>query len=169
MHFIFDFNMAKHSPTSFKIKYVHGNQNLIDEIEVLWESLNQLMCERSIYFKQHFFGMTFEKRKVELLEKVSSGEIHIDLAVDEVTGNSVGYVVSSIDSKKTGVIESVYVSEVYRGFGLGDRLMRNALSWLDEKNALVKVLDVTVGNEAVYSFYCRYGFLPRQTQLKQVK
>ncbi len=169
MHFIFDFNMAKHSPTSFKIKYVHGNQNLIDEIEVLWESLNQLMCERSIYFKQHFFGMTFEKRKVELLEKVSSGEIHIDLAVDEVTGNSVGYVVSSIDSKKTGVIESVYVSEVYRGFGLGDRLMRNALSWLDEKNALVKVLDVTVGNEAVYSFYCRYGFLPRQTHLKQVK
>lgn len=76
---------------------------------------------------------------------------------------------SSIDSKKTGVIESVYVSEAYRGFGLGDRLMRNALSWLDEKNALVKVLDVTFGNEAVYSFYCRYGFLPRQTQLKQAK
>jgi len=165
----FGVNMAKASGKLFKIKYIQGNQNLIDEIKVLWEDLNRLMSERSIHFKNHFLAMTFEKRKTEILEKVSCGEIHIDLAVNELTGNSAGYIVSSIDTKKTGIIESVYVAETYRGIGIGDNLMKNALAWLDEKNAKVKILDVTVGNENVYSFYSRYGFLPRQTQLKQVK
>ena len=160
--------MAKKVAQTMKIKYVHGDQNMLDQIRLLWEDLNRCMCECATYFKQHFLGMTFQKRKAELLENAACGLLHVDLAVDEATGEAVGYLVSSFNSKKTGTVESIFVCEAYRGMGIGDWLMRNALAWMDQNGAETKVLEVTVGNEQVYGFYGRYGFLPRQTLLKQV-
>jgi ribosomal protein S18 acetylase RimI-like enzyme len=160
--------MAKKVSSAPKIKYVHGNEIMLDEIRVLWEALNRCMYERTTYFKQHFAGMTFQKRKTELLEKVACGLVHVDLAVDEATGKTVGYLVSSLDSKKKGTVESIFVSEEYRGIGIGDGLMRNALAWMDQNGAETKIVEVTTGNEQTYGFYGRYGFLPRQTLLKQV-
>ena len=32
-----------------------------------------------------------------------------------------------------------------------------------------KVVEASVGNEQVFGFYGRYGFLPRLIQLKQIK
>lgn len=46
--------------------------------------------------------------------------------------------------------------------------MSNALAWMEEKGAVEKVLEVTVGNEQVHGFYERFGFLHRQTLFKQV-
>lgn len=159
--------MAKKVTRTITIKYVHGNQNMLDEIRVLWEALNQCMYERSTYFKQHFADMNFQKRKAELLEKAAYGLLHVELAVDEATSKAVGYLVSSLDSKKQAQLNQ-FVSEKYRGIGIGDALMRKALAWMDQNGAETKVLEVTVGNEQAYGFYGRYGFLPRQTLLKQV-
>ena len=76
---------------------------------------------------------------------------------------------SSVNSEKIGTVESIFISEKYRGLGIGDSLMCKALVWMDGNGASEKVLEVTVGNEQVYGFYRRYGFLPRQTLLKQLK
>lgn len=160
--------MAKKAARTITIKYVHGNQNMLDEIRALWEALNRCMYERSTYFKQHFAGMNFQKRKAELLEKATCGLLRVDLAVDEATGKTIGYLVSSLDSNKTGTVESIFINEEYRGIGIGDSLMRKVLAWMDQNGAETKVLEVTVGNEQAYGFYGRYGFLPRQTLLKQV-
>jgi diamine N-acetyltransferase len=152
-----------------KIRYTVGDQTDLDQIQPLWDALNRLMGERTINFKQHFAAMTFTKRKVELLKKVGCGLMHIDFARDEAPGEAVGYLVSSVNFDKLGCVESIFVSEGYRGLGVGDTLMRNALAWMEQSGAVEKVLEVTVGNEQACGFYARYGFLPRQTLLKQVK
>ena len=95
--------------------------------------------------------------------------MRVDIAVEELSGEAVGYLVSSVSSENIGCVESIFVSATCRGIGVGNKLMRNALAWMEEKGATEKVLEATVGNEQVFGFYARYGFLPRQTLLKQVK
>ncbi len=158
-------NMAEKAP---KIKYVHGDQNVLDEVMELWEELNRYHCESSEHFKQHYLGMTFEKRRADLIGKAAGGELRVDLAIDEATGRGVGYIVSTVDSAKIGEIDSVYVDAVYRGMGVGGKLMQNALAWLDQSGAVEKTVEVSVGNESAWGFYGRFGFMPRKTTLKQV-
>ena len=152
-----------------KIRYSHGDQALLDKIKLLWEELNKHHCQHSLNFKDHYNQMTFKKRKFDLLQKSLSGKMRVDLAVDEVSGCTVGYCVSSINREKTGEIESIFVNVTYRRLGIGDSLIRNALSWLDKEEAVAKIVEVGEGNEHSLGFYARYGFLPRKTVLKQVK
>jgi diamine N-acetyltransferase len=150
-----------------KIWYISGNEALLDEIKALWEELNQHHMERSIDFNQHYSDMTFEKRKQALLNKAEKGEMRVDLAVDEESGNKVGYCISSIDDEKTGEIESIYVAEQFRRQGTGNELILKALAWMDQKGAEKKTVAVGAGNEEAFSFYRKYGFLPRKTILEQ--
>lgn len=135
----------------------------------MWEKLNLYHCDRSEHFKPHYRAMTFEKRKTAMLRKVGCGEMRVDMAVDEATGNSVGYIVSTIGSDNVGEIQSVYVNAAYRRMGIGATLMRSALAWMDEKAVAEKVVEVSVGNETAWEFYGQFGFKPRLTLLKQVK
>jgi diamine N-acetyltransferase len=162
-------HMAKKTVDKPKIKFIQYDQTQLDEIKALWEGLNSCMGERSTYFKQYFAAMKWVKRKADLLEKAAKGLMRIDLAVDEITGQSVGYIVSSVNSKKIGEIESIFVCEAYRSMGVGDRLMKKALTWMDQNCSVEKIVEASVGNEQVFGFYGRYGFLPRLIQLKQVK
>ncbi len=152
-----------------KIKYTVSDETGLDQIKTLWGGLNRLMGERSPYFKQHFAAMTWAKRRSDLLKKTAGGQIRIDIAFNAETNVAVGYLVSSVSSEKLGIVESIFVSEKYRGLGIGESLMNKALAWMDENGAAEKVVEATVGNEQVYGFYGRFGFLPRQTLLKQVK
>jgi len=152
-----------------KIKYVHGDQNMLEEVRELWEKLNRFHCERSEHFKQHYCGMTFEKRKSDLLKKAATGKMRVDIASDEATCRKIAYLVSTLDSAMVGEIESVYVEEPYRRMGVGGRLMQNALDWMDQNGAVEKNVEVSFGNESAWGFYGRFGFLPRKTTLKQVK
>jgi ribosomal protein S18 acetylase RimI-like enzyme len=158
--------MAKTAPN---IRYVQRDKGALDEIKLLWESLNRCMGERSTFFKAHFAAMTWEKRKADLLAKAVGGQMRIDIALDSDAKGPVGYLVSSLSAERIGVVESVFVSEGYRRLGIGEALMRRALAWMDQNGAVEKTLEVTVGNEPVFGFYGRFGFLPRQTLLKQVK
>ena len=152
-----------------KIKYTHGDQSLLDTVKPLWLELNIYHCSRSEHFKSSYRAMTFEKRKADLLKKAVGGEMRVDLAVDEATGKGAGYVVSSVSAEKVGEIESVYVNDAYRRMGVGDRLMRSALAWMDQKGAVEKLVEVSVGNEVAWGFYGRFGFKPRKTVLKQTE
>jgi diamine N-acetyltransferase len=155
--------------TKLSIDYVSGNQILLEDIRFLWEQLNQHMVGCSIGFKWHYLSMTFEKRKLVLLEKAGHGEMRVDMAVDKQSTKKVGYCISRIDESKTGEIESIFVNEDYRGLGIGGTLMQKALAWMDEKSAEKKVVAVGVGNEHAFAFYDRYGFRPRKTVMEQIK
>lgn len=121
------------------------------------------MGERTVHFKQHFAAMTWETRRTQLLKNAKGGQIHIDDAIDAGAGVPVGYLASSLSPEKLGTVESIFVLEAYRGLGIGESLMNRALAWMDQNGAVEKVLEVTVGNEQVYGFYARFGFMPRQT------
>ena len=151
-----------------KIKYINGDQSLLDTVKPLWEELNIYHCSRSEHFKSHYKAMTFEKRKAVIIKKaVNGGELRVDLAFDKATGKGVGYIISSVSGEKGGELESVYVDDAYRHMGVGGTLMRAALAWMDQKGAVEKVVEVSVGNEVAWGFYGKFGFKPRKTVLKQ--
>lgn len=152
-----------------KVKYVFGNQTMLDGIRALWEKLNQQHLDCSGNFKDHFKAMTFERRKADFLQKANHGELRVDIALTEKTNQPVGYCVSSVDCEaKMGEIESIYVEKKYRCFGIGDALMKKALNWMDEKGAQKKTVAVCVGNEQAFGFYAKYGFVHRKTVLEQL-
>jgi diamine N-acetyltransferase len=152
-----------------KIKYIFGSEVLLDQIKVLWEALNRYHLGLSTNFKQHYRNMTFEKRKAGLLKKADAGKMRVDLAFDEKSGRNVGYCVSSVSLENIGEIESIFVDTAYRGIGIGNRLMKKMLYWMEQEEVVEKIVEVAVGNEQAWGFYARYGFLPRKTVLKQVK
>ncbi|MCX6644080.1 MAG: GNAT family N-acetyltransferase [Candidatus Bathyarchaeota archaeon] len=160
--------MGEHLVNKPRIKYVHGDGGMLDEIKVLWKTLNRHHLSVSPYFKDYYLTLTFEERKRAILQRASGGEVRVDLALD-ASGELVGYCVSSIDRWLTGEIDSVFVTAKYRGQGIGRALMEKALAWLNGKGAKKKIVSVAVGNEQAYGFYSRFGFLPRRTLLEQKK
>lgn len=162
-------SMDKQTSANPKIKYVHGDQAMLNEVKEMWEKLNLYHCDRSEHFKPHYKAMTFAKRKATLLRKAECGEMRVDMAVDESTGQTVGYIVSTVGSNNVGEIQSVYVAAAYRDMGIGRALMTTTLAWMKEKAVAEKIVEVSVGNETAWGFYGKFGFKPRLTLLKQVK
>jgi diamine N-acetyltransferase len=160
--------MGEHLVNKPRIKYVNGDGGMLDEIKVLWETLNKHHLSVSPYFKDYYLTLTFEERKRAILQRASGGEVRVNLALD-ASGELVGYCVSSIDRWLTGEIDSIFVGAKYRGQGIGRALMEKALAWLNGKGAKKKIVSVAVGNEQAYGFYSRFGFLPRRTLLEQKK
>lgn len=148
------------------VSYVSGDDSLIDRVAPLWEQLNKHHLSRSPYFKDYYRGLTFEDRKLSVQQRAFGGEVRVDLALND-SGEPVGYCISSVDRLQTGEIDSIFVSPESRRKGVGSALMRNALEWLKKKETKKNIVSVAVGNEQAYSFYARFGFLPRRTLLEQ--
>ncbi|MEO1814924.1 MAG: GNAT family N-acetyltransferase [Acetobacterium sp.] len=151
------------------ITYRSGDESLLDDIQMLWEALNRHHRDAAVNFKSHYENVTFEMRKKNLLLKAKNGQLRIEIAVDQETAESVGYCISRVEFSGDAEIESLYVLETYRGLGLGETLLSNAIAWMDEMGARTKIVSVAVGNEKAFSFYERFGFYPRKTQLEQIK
>jgi len=149
-----------------KVIYVSGNDSLIDRVAPLWKELNRQHLSLSPYFKDYYRALTFEDRKRSIQQRVSGGEIRVDLALDN-SGQPIGYCVTSIDRKLTGEIDSMFVDPQCRGQGIGTVLMEKALDWLKVKGAKKTIVSVAVGNEQAYIFYEQFGFFPRRTLLEQ--
>ncbi len=113
--------------------------------------------------------MTWQKRRYTLIKRATGGAIFVEIAQEESNGRQIGYIVASVNIEKTGEVESIYVQAPFRGRGIGDRFMRDALAWMEQSGAKKKQVEVSVGNEERWGFYARYGFMPRKTLLKQVK
>ncbi len=152
-----------------KVKFIEGNESLLDQIKPLWEELNNHHLALSKDFKAYYLEMTFQKRKADLLRKSAIGRMRVDVAIAESTGENIGYCVTSLNAQGVGEIKSIFVKEAYRRRGIGAAFMRKALAWLDQMGSVEKIVEVAAGNEKAWVFYARYGFLPRKTMLKQVK
>jgi len=142
---------------------------MLDQVRAMWEELNRYHCGCSQHFKEHYLGMTWQKRKYTLLKKMVGGEMHVEIAIDELTGRGVGYAVSTLNAQMAGEVESIYVEGAYRRMGVGKTLMKDSLDWMDHRGAATKQVEVSVGNEVAWGFYGRFGFKPRKTLLLQVK
>jgi len=151
------------------LTYRSGDESLLDDIQALWEALNQHHRDAAVNFKSHYENYTFERRKKNLLLKAKNGQLRIEIAVDQETAENIGYCISRIEFSGDAEMESLYVRENYRGLGLGETLLSNAIAWMDEMGAHTKTVSVAMGNEKAFSFYERFGFYPRKTLLEQLK
>ena len=76
---------------------------------------------------------------------------------DGDTGNYVGYCLSSIENN-LGEVESIYIENQYRKFGLGGKLIEKSLDWF-KFNGITNIgINVVYGNDEALLFYERYGF-----------
>ena len=149
------------------IEYSASGPESLDEIKPLWEILNRYISTISPHFGDIVLLRTFEARKGELQEKGLRGALRVDLARDVSTGQVIGYAVTTLSEADAGEIDSIFVQEAYRRTGVGKRLMKRALAWLDENQARTKTIVVSTGNEHVHEFYRQFGFYPRATKLMQ--
>ena len=152
-----------------RIEYTETNEQDLNLIAVLWQKQLEYHKALSQHFSEYLDKMTFDLRKMGLLEKFREGAICIELARDTDTGELVGYCLGTISGDRQGEIESIYIEPDYRRSGIGDNLMNKALRWMDERSVVRKVLGVGAGNEDVFAFYGRYNFYPRTTILEQVE
>jgi len=143
-----------------EIEYLTTDQRGLDSIAFLWEKLKEHQRVRSPYSAGRYSRMTWDFRKNVLLDKAQNGHIRLDIAKDSVTGQFVGYCISSITDKKAGEIESIFIERAYRRHNIGDAFMTGALKWMDTIGTVSRVIGVAVGNEEVFPFYARYGFVP---------
>lgn len=151
------------------IEYVEKGKQDLDSIALLWEKLREHQRILSPHFSEHYAKRTWKRRRAELLQKSESGGLHVDVAIDSDTREIIGYCVSTMSSDRQGQLESIYIESNYRQFGIGDQLMRRALSWMNKMHAKTKTLTVGVGNEEVLTFYSRYGFYPKHITVEQVE
>jgi len=134
-------------------------------IKPLWEKLNEHHRLSSPHFSNYYERFTFEKR----CEKFRNDDlaVRIEVATDDTRSQYAGYCISTIDGNGRGEIDSLFVEEDYRGEGIGDTLVRSALSWFDGEGAAVRSIVVAAGNDEAAAFYERYGFYPAYRTLIQ--
>lgn len=146
-----------------KFYFVNGSVELLDLVEPMWYKLNRHHEEMSKYFKERYRNFKFENRKHKLL----LGDMLINIDLIKKDKIYVGYCISSINKEHIGEIESLFIEEEYRKYGLGDSIMKRALKWLEEKGAKSKMIGVAEGNEEVLEFYKKYGFYKRTIILQE--
>jgi len=137
----------------------------INQIRPLWEKLNQMHLKDSIDFKDHFKNFTFEKRCEKLLLK-DSNSLKIDVLYNKK--NPVGYCISTIDGE-AGEIESLFIEEEFRSSGYGNKLVEQAILWLERNRCKMINVSVAAGHESVISFYQRFGFKARMISLQRIQ
>lgn len=135
----------------------------IYQIEPLWKELNDLHCEISSNFKEHYASFTFEQRTKDIFSR--EGMVIYAAQSDK---DLVGYCIST-KSGSVGEIDSLFVKHQFRGENLGVRLIEKAMAWLESAGCETIKLMVAEGNESVLAFYQKLGFQRRSYVLQLPK
>ncbi len=131
-------------------------------IRNLWEKLNRMHYEDSVYFEDHFESFTFEKR-IEGLLRFDEDDIKITVVKDGP--RFLGYCVSTIRGNE-GEIESLYLEEELRGRGQGKALVAEHKAWMKERGCARIRVGVSYGHDSAIRFYHAAGFFERVTYLE---
>ena len=149
--------------------YVSGGIEMIDAVEPMWRKLTLHASKLSEHFARYFAEKSFQERKEELVRKAERGKLLIEVALDPGAQEDLGYCISSVDPEGSGEIESLYVSDTARGRGVGGKLVRRSVQWMEQMSARSIVVFTVYGSEDVLPFYQRYGFQPKMVMLELKK
>ncbi|WDV46814.1 GNAT family N-acetyltransferase [Clostridiaceae bacterium M8S5] len=155
-----DKDISKHN-----ILYESGSKELLPHIKELWEETAKYHMEKSQYFRKSFVNIKFEDRLKSFED--DNKEVLVILVKDEAS-NNIGYIVASITKNKIAEIESFYIIEKYRNRKIGNKLMDDAISWLEYRNPKKISVGVAVGNEDVMRLYQKFGFYPKVIILEKL-
>jgi ribosomal protein S18 acetylase RimI-like enzyme len=167
--------MNSNSPVTkqLELKFIEGGTELLDNVQPLWEKLNDLHVVKSPHFAEAFAKTSFSRRKVELENKARTGRLLVNLATTKL-GECVAYCVCSVGKESSGrgaqavgEIDSMFILAPYRRQGIGRRLVERCMEWFEMNEAEKVIVFVGVGNEEALEFYKAFGFLPRAIRLEQ--
>jgi GNAT superfamily N-acetyltransferase len=144
-----------------------GGADLLPRIEPLWCELRDLHSTRSEHFSVMVSDLEFDSRRLGLLEKSSGGHILVQIVSVAETSEQkdVAFCVSTVGLNGIAEIDSIYVAEGFRNNGLGGKLIKGALDWIDEHDVREVRASVVWGNDEVLPFYQRHGLYPRSIVL----
>lgn len=139
------------------IELVDIAKDKINCIHNLWEKLNELHYEDSVYFEDHYASFTFEERKQAMLAHDDS---NLKITVVKDGPRFLGYCVSSV-SEENGEIESLYLEDELRGRGIGRRLVTAHGDWMKGRGCARIRAAVSFGHDSATEFYHAMGFYER--------
>lgn len=116
------------------------------------DSLEGITAE---HLRGGFFDGWTRTLKPETHLRTLNGSDFVVLAVDDDTGNVVGYITALTDGVLSVFIPNIEVLPTYKGQGIGTELMRRML----EKAAAIPNVDLMC-DENVKPFYARFGMIP---------
>ncbi|MEM9079138.1 MAG: GNAT family N-acetyltransferase [Verrucomicrobiota bacterium] len=105
----------------------------------------------------------FQKRKNELIEK--AGQLLVEIVVSSISGEAVGYCLSTINERGIGELDSIFLEESFRGKGIGREFVRRALEWMDGVGVQAKKVNVLEVNQEAVGLYREFGFRTRQLEM----
>lgn len=149
-----------------KYRFITGSIELLEDVKTLWEKLNEHHKSHSNYFESRFTKLKFEDKKSKFINN-NNIEVRVDLIKDKERELYIGYCISTINKDLAGEIDSLFIEEDYRKYGLGDQLMDRALEWLDTNKVKSKIIVVAEGNENALEFYKKYNFYKKSITLEQ--
>lgn len=136
----------------------------IDLLKNLWEK-NRLYHEKtSEYFGYVYQSICFEER-MEKLRNMNMEMYKVSIYRDDE--KVIGYCISTIENG-IGEIESIHVDEPKRGNGIGEKLIKRHLNWLNEMNCKSIGLTVSQENKLAIKFYKKLGFYPCTLHMEQL-
>ncbi|HSL94057.1 MAG TPA: GNAT family N-acetyltransferase [Bacillota bacterium] len=147
------------------LSFIAGGEELLAEIGTLWEALNKHHTARAPHFADVFAANTYGKRVQSILAHAALGLRVIVAVTDE--GEQAGYCISTVNDRRVGEIDSLYVLPQFRRAKLGEALLQRSIEWLNSQEVSRIFLEVAAGNEEVYGFYEKFGFYPAKTVLEQ--
>lgn len=138
-----------------------------DEIYLLknlWEK-NRLYHEKTSEYFGHAYESVYFDERMTKFRNLSEKEIKISVYKDAET--IIAYCISVIKNG-IGEVESIHVDELQRGKGIGEKLIKEHLNWMNEMNC--KSIGVTVSqeNKPTIEFYKKLGFYPNTLYMQQL-
>lgn len=147
-----------------EVEYSEIEYDQLQLIKDLWEKLNNIHSEKSIYFVEEYSKKTFDKRREELFEKSENGILKIFIA--KYREKIIGYCICSIVDN-IGEIDSIFLDEGYRNNNIGDKLLKKATGFFESKKVKKQVISVYSGNENVIGFYNKHNFYEKYIILEK--
>ncbi len=149
------------------LEIISGSDELLDVIRPLREGLFRHHAKLTEHFASDFSLEKIDETENGLLACSRRGGLHIAVAQTKDGAHHVGFCITRILADKTGDIFSMFVDEAYRGLGIGQKLMMDALRYLNQKGVDTINTHVLYGNEKVLSFYQKFGLYPRTIVLRR--
>jgi GNAT superfamily N-acetyltransferase len=118
-----------------------------------------LMCEFAAFENlSQFLEITAEK----LNEAIFGANSFVDVLVAFNGGKRIGYAIffpyfSSFRGQKSVYLEDIYITEKYRKFGIGEKMLREIARIGKEFGAVRMDFQVLDWNESAISFYKKHG------------
>lgn len=146
----------------FVIRDITFNQ--ISVIKELWEKNRKYHENISEHFGRIYSNLVFEER-IGSFKFFDSEHIKISIAEDLCDGKILGYCISTFKETQ-GETHTLHVDVNERNKGIGKRLMKSHIKWMQNNGCTSITITVAVENISTIEFYKALGFKANTLEMR---